>query len=102
HLHTSRPEHDRGGDLTAVSHSASRDDRHLYRIDHLRQQGEQARLLANVDAGERATMPSSLGSLGNDSIDPAILEDARFCNGGGATNDKGACAPDGVHHVGGW
>src|SRR5262249_28050208 len=87
---------------TTVGDTPGGDDRHHHRIDHLRQQGEQAGLLALVDAGERAPMPSRLGSLDNDRIDAAIFEDARFVNGGGAAKRENACALDGVDHLRWW
>src|SRR5262249_60677053 len=47
-------------------------------------------------------MPSRLRSLGNDRIDPAILEHARFGNRGGAANHENACALDGVDQLRWW
>jgi hypothetical protein len=59
--HGTGAEHKRGRSCASVSYATCGDDRHLHRVDDLRQQREQARLHANVDAGESGAMTPRFG-----------------------------------------
>ena len=99
HLHAARSEHEGRRHLAAVGNATGRNDRHLHRVDDLRQESEEARLHAHVNAGKGSAVPAGLGSLSNDRVHPALLQDARFGDGGCTTDDEDASALDGFHHL---
>jgi hypothetical protein len=69
-LHGAGAEHERSGRDTAVRHPAGGDDRKLHRVDDLRQERQQSRLRADVDAGEGGAMAPGLRTLRDDRVDP--------------------------------
>ena len=100
HLHGARAEHEGRRHLPAVGDAAGRDDRHAHRVDDLRQEREQARLHADVDAGKRAAMAAGFGALRDDRVDAARFQRARLRHRGGAGDDEDPGALDGLHHAG--
>ena len=74
-----------GGHAPSVGDPASRDDWNAHRVDDLRQQRDQARLVGDVLAQEHAAMAASLRPLRDHGVDAARFKPARLgdCRRGG-------------------
>jgi hypothetical protein len=77
-LDRARAEQEGGCDAAAVADAAGGDHRHVDRIRHLWQQGEQAHRLGRVCGEEPSAVAARLPSLGDDGVDASLGEPARL------------------------
>ena len=81
-LHAGGPEREGSRDAARVGDAARGNDRHLHRIDDLRNERKRAGLSGDVVAQKDATMAAGLAALRDHGIDAARFEPARLGGGG--------------------
>src|SRR5262249_18752015 len=89
-VHADGPEREGRRNAARIGDGARGDDRHLHRIDDLRNECERAGLSGDVVAQEDAAMAAGLVALRDHGIDAPRFEPARLGGGGRRTHHQKA------------